>query len=194
MKMNFFPSCQTVLECDFLSVAIEDQPSVVPRLALPTLPSTAAAQSQRTISVLHAASFDVVVFSLLLSFLPLPQHRLEFCCRAHRLLVLHGLLLVITPDSSHQNKHAAMMKDWKTAIEAIGFHRWKYFKDVHLHCMAFRKTTASRLSYDGLLENENYNLHIPQDKQCITTWPKPSPLIDSSQSLHDFLSQLPFYN
>lgn len=165
---------------------MQNQPAIMPP---PTLPSTT--QSQRTITALQSESFDVVVFSLLLSFLPLPQYRLEFCCRAHRLLILHGLLLIITPDSSHQNKHATMMKDWKMAIETIGFHRWKYFKDTHLHCMAFRKTSASRLSYESIIENENYHLHIPQDKQC-RSGPKLPTLIDSLQS--NYLSQLPFYN
>ena len=33
------------------------------------------------------------------------------------------------------------MKSWKRAIESLGFKRWKYVKQEHLHCMAFRKIT-----------------------------------------------------
>ena len=32
------------------------------------------------------------------------------------------------------------MKNWKTAIESIGFKRWQYVKLEHIHCMVFRKT------------------------------------------------------
>ena len=55
--------------------------------------------------------------------------------------MINGLLLIITPDSQHQNKNAAMMKSWKQAIESMGFKRWKYVKQQHLHCMAFRKVS-----------------------------------------------------
>lgn len=131
------------------------------------------------------------MFSLLLSFLPVPQQRLECCCRAHRLLKLHGLLLLIMPDSSHQNKHVAMVKAWKTGVEAIGFHRWKYFKDTHLHCMAFRKSQKTRDSYSNL-EKSCHLLYISQDKHM-----RLLPTEDHSELIHvheKFLSLLPFYN
>jgi hypothetical protein len=86
-------------------------------------------------------SFDVVVFCLLLSYLPAKAQRWTCCLKAHKLLKDNGLLIIITPDSSHQNKNMAMIKSWKTAIESIGFLRWKYHKDHHTHCMAFRKKT-----------------------------------------------------
>ena len=167
----------------------------MPPLPLAPLPLPLQTHSRPTLTALQAESFDVVVFSLLLSFLPLPLHRLDFCCKAHHLLVLHGVLLVITPDSSHQNKHAAMMKEWKTSIEAIGFHRWKYYKDAHLHCMAFRKSSASRLSYDSILENSSYHLGIPQDKhEPSKLSPRPASLLPDSSQTDCLLSELPFYN
>ena len=36
-----------------------------------------------------------------------------------------------------------MMRSWKTALEALGFSRWRYVKLEHLHCMAFRKLPPS---------------------------------------------------
>jgi len=102
-------------------------------------------------------SFDVVVFCLLLSYFPHPHQRLKCCYNAHKILRLHGLLLVVTPDSSHQNKHVAMMKQWKIGIEGLGFSRWKYSKEEHLHCMAFRKVT--NITHDSGSDN----LSIPQD-------------------------------
>lgn len=105
--------------------------------------------------------YDIVVFSLLLSYLPATSQRLQCCINAHKVLSLHGILLVVTPDSSHQNRHAGMMKEWKLCIESLGFHRWRYVKDTHLHCMAFRKTNLT-LDYSHLAHTHTL-LSIPQD-------------------------------
>lgn len=161
------------MKCDFLSVTINTEVPPVP----PSQPT------------LHTDSYDVVVFSLLLSFFPQPLQRLQCCCRAHQVVRLHGLLLVITPDSSHQNKHAPMMKAWKTCIEAIGFHRWKYWKDTHLHCLAFRKTMPTRHDYSQL-ENSCDQLYIPQDKHSHV---KPSADMNPSHPHENLLSHLPFF-
>lgn len=178
---NFYLILQSVLECDFLSMRIRDEISPVP-----------ARFASTCVHTLFTGSFDVVVFSLLLSFFPLPLPRLQCCCRAHQLLKMHGLLLLITPDSSHQNKHAAMIKAWKTCIEAIGFHRWKYEKDVHLHCMAFRKTTPTRQDYSEL-EDSCHQLYIPQDKQHhkLDSFSIQSPHSHQEQNL---LPHLPFFS
>ena len=165
-----------MLECDFLSVPIHDKTDHIPR-----------APSPLKQKILYAENYDIVVFSLLLSYLPLPQQRLKCCIRAHRLLRLHGLLLLITPDSSHQNKHAPMMKAWKFCIESIGFHRWKYFKDTHLHCVAFRKITAIQPDCEKLMQAP-YQLYIPQDKHAIEV-----SSTDSDSSDINFLSHLPFF-
>ena len=111
---------------------------------------------------LQESSFDAVMFSLLLSYFPATRQRMQCCINAHRVLRPYGLLLVVTPDSSHQNRHAGMMKDWRTSIEAVGYHRWKYFKDTHMHCMAFLKT-KSVTDYATVLEQYHPLLHIPQD-------------------------------
>ena len=149
---------QSVLECDFLSVSIATS-----NIALMSRGTTSTQVPLPSCEMLLSDSYDIVVFSLLLSFFPLPRQRMECCIRAHQLLKLHGLLLLITPDSSHQNRHAPMMKAWKSCIESIGFHRWKYFKDVHLHCMAFRKIMPTQQDYAKTMEN-SHQLYIPQDK------------------------------
>ncbi len=108
--------------------------------------------------------YDVVIFSLLLSYLPATKQRLQCCINAYKVLRPHGLLLIVTPDSSHQNRHAEMMKDWKYCIEGLGFHRWRYVKDTHLHCMAFRKTGGLISDYSHLAHTHAL-LSIPQDNQ-----------------------------
>ena len=120
--------------------------------------------------ILYESSHDVVVFSLLLSYFPCSSQRLRCCHKAHSLLRVHGLLLIITPDSSHQNKHTDMMKSWRAAIESIGFHRCVYHKSQHLHCMAFRKTHPSS-EFSSLLKDYRQSLYIPQDLNTISQQP-----------------------
>lgn len=103
---SFLP-VQTVTRCDFLNVQII-------RNGLESMPN----------HIMKTDAFDVVVFSLLLSYLPSVKQRFLCCVNAHKALRPHGLLLVITPDSSHQNKHAALIVQWKHCLEAIGFHRY----------------------------------------------------------------------
>ena len=163
---------QSVLECDFLSVDITS--------GLNSSDYNRTEMSGRGCNQLFGDSYDVVVFSLLLSYLPSTEQRLKCCVNAHRVLNLHGLLLVITPDSSHQNRHASFMVEWKHCIEAAGFHRcmlmllfeflldpltyrWKYDKLSHLHCMAFRKVKPTRQDYSDVMLH-HLSLAIPQDK------------------------------
>ena len=55
------------------------------------------------------------------------------------------------------------MKSWKTAIESMGFLRWRYEKLQHLHCMAFRKIELDEKE-DCLIGEANADmLYIPQD-------------------------------
>ena len=161
---------QSVRKCDFLNVDIE--PPLRPcisaeeeaKLRKQSGGEVDAPTQDCWLQQLPAESFDVVVFSLLLSYFPATQQRMQCCINAHKVVRPHGLLLVVTPDSSHQNRHADMMKSWKSAIEGIGFHRWKYIKETHLHCMAFRKTTGILPGdhYRRVLENHSL-LYIPQD-------------------------------
>lgn len=128
----------------------------------------------KQVKILPSEMFHVVVFSLLLSYFPSAIQRWECCRKAYQLLRPNGLLLIITPDSSHQNKNAAMMKSWKTGIESLGFVRWKYEKQTHLHCMAFRKVapchSCNRSNGDAEM------MYIPQDFQeeevedCFVDW------------------------
>ena len=53
------------------------------------------------------------------------------------------------------------MKDWKEAIESIGFQRCCYEKKDHIHCMAFRK--IADIDNYSCLEDKSSLLYIPQD-------------------------------
>ena len=152
------------MKCDFLSVSIDE-----PGLVSDSSSAAAVTSSAPSAVSLVRGSYHVVVFSLFLSYLPDCRQRLGCCVKAHQLLRVHGLLLVITPDSSHQNKHVAMMRNWKRSIEAIGFYRYRYTKQPHLHCMAFRKTSSHSHTLDSLDQTLWDGLCIPQDRSPAQT-------------------------
>lgn len=98
--------------------------------------------------------------------MPSINQRFSCCRKAAQLLVDDGLLLVITPDSKHQNRNSKMMKSWKLCLEALGLKRIKYEKQTHLHCIAFRKMShwiQNVISDDSL--TSVHHLFIPQDYQ-----------------------------
>nr|XP_039257492.1 S-adenosylmethionine sensor upstream of mTORC1-like [Styela clava] len=161
------PACETVHKCDFIKVDVSSD--IKEEEKFQQTVTTLSAQQAPEISILPSSYFHIVVFSLLLTYIPSPQVRWEICQKAHKVLQTNGLLLIITPDSSHQNKNAALMKRWKNAIEQIGFQRIKYSKDRHLHFMAFRKVPPDFL-WDKRKISEIYSnkieklcLNIPQD-------------------------------
>ena len=95
--------------------------------------------------------------------------RYQSCQRARRVLRRDGLLIVIAPDSNHQNKGTEWMKRWRRGIETAGFTRWRYEKTSHLHCMAFRAINVPSVELtDRNLERHHPLLAIPQDNHEAT--------------------------
>jgi hypothetical protein len=99
----------------------------------------------QSLSELSADSQHVVIFCLLLSFMPSAQHRWRCCLNAWLLLKDDGLLLIISPMSIQWKPHrdSTALKQWKESIEAIGFVRWQQTRVERNHCMAFRKVDAA---------------------------------------------------
>ncbi|CAI5785417.1 S-adenosylmethionine sensor upstream of mTORC1 [Podarcis lilfordi] len=159
--IDIVPAVESVYKCDFLNLQIQ-QPLQLAQDAIDAF----LKQLKNPIDSLPGELFHIVVFSLLLSYFPSPYQRWICCKKAHELLVLNGLLLIITPDSSHQNRHAMMMKSWKIAIESLGFKRFKYSKFSHMHLMAFRKISLKTTS-DLVSRNYPGMLYIPQDFNSI---------------------------
>uniref|UniRef100_A0A8C4QCQ2 S-adenosylmethionine sensor upstream of mTORC1 n=1 Tax=Eptatretus burgeri TaxID=7764 RepID=A0A8C4QCQ2_EPTBU len=182
--IDIFPAVQNVYRCDFLSLELdaplqlvpEDKDDFIRQLPGPVIRS------------LPCDLFHAVVFSLLLSYFPSPQQRWLCCQKAHELLPLGGLLLIVTPDSSHAARRSTMMRSWRVAIEALGFKRWRYVKKSHIHLMAFRKVSCKSGSE---LVGENYPemLYIPQDfnwedeEDDEATSPRAIPRTDSENDL-----------
>ncbi|KPP74330.1 putative methyltransferase BTM2 [Scleropages formosus] len=155
--IDIVPAVESVHKCDFLNLQLQP-----PLQLAPDDTNAFLLQLRSPIDALPAELFHVVVFSLLLSYFPSPYQRWICCKKAHELLALHGLLLVITPDSSHQNRHALMMRSWRVAVESLGFKRYRYVKFSHMHLMAFRKVSLKTTS-DLVSRNYPEMLYIPQD-------------------------------
>ncbi|XP_046627771.1 S-adenosylmethionine sensor upstream of mTORC1 [Neodiprion virginianus] len=169
--VNFFdvtaidlaPSCDGVLQCDFLSMQIGQE--------------DVFSANKQQVEQLTVGSFDTVVFCLLLEYLPSPEQRYACCKKAYNLLKSGGLLLIITPDSKHVGANARFMKSWRYVLSNLGFMRAKYEKLPHAHCLAFRKcfykrvatrwASLQKFSKDDELFHSDTNIFIPQD---FTTW------------------------
>lgn len=126
LAVDLTPATQDVIECDFLKLRVVPGPVEVDDLATP-------------LEALQEGSFEAVVFCLVLEYLPSCVQRWSFCRKAAALLRTNGLLFIVTPDSKHQQRNAAMIASWRKALEHIGLLRIRYEKRQHLHCMAFRK-------------------------------------------------------
>ncbi|XP_045463053.1 S-adenosylmethionine sensor upstream of mTORC1 isoform X2 [Harmonia axyridis] len=113
------------------------------------------------------SSFDIVVFSLFLEYIPCPDLRFKCCEKALTLLKPEGLLFIITPDSKHVGANAQLMKSWRFMLAEIGFSRIKYEKLPHIHCLAFRKSLHPKITERWAVLHKNCQVYkkmfIPQD-------------------------------
>ena len=136
--IDLCPSSKSVFKCDFIRVPITqmDKPYVISEY-----------DESYSITSLKENGFDVVVFCLLLEYLPSPRLRYVACQRAKSLLKTNGVLLIVTPDSSkNQAKNEIQMKSWRLAMANMGLLRIYIEKQRHLRCLGFVKV-------DKLYEN-----------------------------------------
>ncbi|CAN7941347.1 unnamed protein product [Ixodes hexagonus] len=155
VAVDLTPANEGVLECDFLKLKVTDHPGTQGSYVL-----------TNPLAELPAGSFQVVVFCMVLEYLPCCLQRWTFCRKAAALLKPYGLLLVVTPDSKHQQRNAAMIRSWKEALSNLGLLKLRYEKRQHLHCMAFyRCGPAQELADDEAMAIEARKMHIPQDSR-----------------------------
>lgn len=151
LPIDIAPATPDVFQCDFLKVDIDTYTEV----------------NSDEVKKLGRNSFHVIVFSLLLEYLPNPELRLLCCQRAYNLLIHEGLLLIITPDSKHVGANAKLMKSWRFILAKLGLTRICYIKLQHIHCMAFRKSLSNKTAerWAELHQSESFyeEIFIPQD-------------------------------
>lgn len=152
--IDIAPAVADVFECDFLNVNVES-----------TL--TRSTDNNNKILGLPRNEFDVVIFSLLLEYMPASDQRITCCEKAYQLLKFEGILIIVTPDSKHVGANAKLIKNWRYALALMGFSRIKYDKLEHITCMVFRKALDPDISKRwARLHKEdymNYKVEIPQD-------------------------------
>lgn len=132
VAVDLCPATRDVLKCDFLKLAVNEE-------RIPNMQHYLETLSVPSLHSLPREAFHVVVFSMLLEYMPTPRQRWTCCMKAADLLLPGGLLLVVTPDSKHQSHNVAMIKSWCRALSHLNLRRIKYSKEPHLHCLAFRK-------------------------------------------------------
>lgn len=147
------PAVPDVLQCDFLNLEITNEQRTY--------------SNQNAIIGLQKSSFDVIVFSLLLEYLPTSDQRIQCCEKAIELLRTEGILIIITPDSKHVGANAKLMKTWRYTLALMGLSRIKYEKLEHITCMVFRKClnteVARRWAHIHKEEYMDFKIEIPQD-------------------------------
>lgn len=155
LPIDLYPASDSdVFECDFLTVKIDEEIII----------------DNQTVHQLSKDTYDVVVFSLLLEYLPVSEQRKLCCKKAFNLLKLEGILIIITPDSKHVGANAKIMKNWRYTLALMGFSRITYEKLPYLHCMTFRKCLDPIISRRWAdIYKEPYmgdEIAIPQDRHA----------------------------
>lgn len=149
--IDISPACPDVHYCDFLNSRVV----------------TYAFDEDDEHKSLASCSYDVVVFSLLLEYMPSSEQRIVCCRKAYEILDTEGILIIITPDSKHVGANAKLMKNWRYTLALMGFSRIKYEKLVHITCMVYRKALFKDVTIRWAeIHKEDYmtsDLFIPQD-------------------------------
>lgn len=148
-----------VFQCDFLNVVVGKE--------------KVFSENKREIYQLPTNSFDAVIFSLFLGYLPCPKQRYLCCKNAYDVLKYGGILIIVSPDSKHVGANAKLIKSWRYTLSKLGFMRIKYEKLRHMHCLAFKKcknkNAAARwadmqcFSENNMKYISNTEIFIPQD-------------------------------
>jgi len=122
-----------------------------------------------TVKSLESDSFNVIIFCLLLEYLPAPDQRWRCVQKAFQLLKEEGLLCIVTPDSSHMGRNSQQLKSWRQGLSLLGLSKVSYEKSQHFHGLVYRKPPCpvqNIIREDGvnlLGENGKELFYIPQD-------------------------------
>jgi len=136
--IDLSPATSSVYFCDFIQVPINKD---------------FVLNSENEVQSLPQNYYDSVVFCLLLEYLPCPKLRLCAVKKAIEVLKPFGILIIVTPDSSHQGKNMNQIKTWRWALTKLGMIRIYTEKLKHVNCMAYVKIEP-KTSYDVLFTKE----------------------------------------
>jgi len=122
--VDIAPSTPSVIKCDFLQVEVG---------------ATTNISVDNKIQTLGKGDFNVVIFCMLLEYLPSTKQRFKCIKKSIKLLSEDGLLCIVTPDSSHQAKNMHQIKSWRRGLQMLGMRHVAYHKSKHFHGIVCRK-------------------------------------------------------
>ena len=140
LALDLAPRRASVFRCDFLNVAIGTYDVVQADGAH----AGAVTKDDGAVKSIPRNYAGALVMSLVLSYVPTPLQRGEMVRRAREVLMDdgRGVLLIVTPHSTDKghcaHKALPVLKEWRAAIESMGFERIKYTRMRSVHCLAFR--------------------------------------------------------
>ena len=138
VALDLCPRRDEVLTCDFLGMRIG-----APDEAIVTAPVDPGGMGARRLESLPAGARRAVL-SLVLSYVPTPRQRGEMIRRCREILADdgRGVLCIVTPHSTDRGHvpHRALpvLREWRDAIESVGFERVRYERHPSVHCLAYR--------------------------------------------------------
>merc|ERR1719348_329278 len=122
--VDIAPSTPSVIKCDFLRVEVG---------------ATTNISVDKKVYTLGKGDFNVVIFCMLLEYLPSTRQRFQCIKKSVELLSEDGLLCIVTPDSSHQAKNMHQIKAWRRGLQRMGMRNVAYHKSKHFHGIVCRK-------------------------------------------------------
>lgn len=174
VALDICPADPSVLKCNFLDLEVGAPSSNMVIL-----------ESKNELISLPSSSYDVLVMSLVLSYLPTPQMRRDMVLKAKKFLCTYenadqqhvsGLLMIVEKESifskDKQSNELATMTRWKTVMASLGFTQIRYQQLVipsnRAHIMIYRVSDKSAVctTSDTLgIQNDlsTLLLHIRQD-------------------------------
>lgn len=139
VALDLCPRRDEVLTCDFLGLRIG-----APDEDIVTAPVDPGGIGARRLESLPAGAANAAVLSLVLSYVPTPRQRGEMIRRCREILADdgRGILCIVTPHSTDRGHvpHRALpvLREWRAAIESVGFERVRYERHPSVHCLAYR--------------------------------------------------------
>lgn len=139
VALDLCPRRDEVLTCDFLGMRIG-----APDEAIVTAPVDPGGMGARRLESLPAGAANAAILSLVLSYVPTPRQRGEMIRRCREILADdgRGILCIVTPHSTDRGHvpHRALpvLREWRDAIESVGFERVRYERHPSVHCLAYR--------------------------------------------------------
>jgi len=135
-----------VLEGDFLDVQFFDH--IEDGNGAETLLKKSSSSSKRLVG-LKLCSFNIVVLSLVLTYVPTPESRFQMIINARKCLKGDGdgLLMIIEPHGFDKSKENLVAKTWQKTIESVGFEALVNSKTRDgLHLLIFKTSPLPPLS------------------------------------------------